>query len=67
MFFKRCAQDDFDKLQEILKAYPGDDDSFVKNTDDNKLYPLGLKVNVNNSLLLETYAVVGEGNIKIAE
>lgn len=67
MSFKQCAQDDFDKLQEILKAYPGDDDSFVKNTDDNKLYPLGLKVNVNNSLLLETYAVVGEGNIKIAE
>ena len=41
MSFKQCAQDDFDKLQEILKAYPGDDDSFVKNTDDNKLYPLG--------------------------
>lgn len=67
MSFTRCDQSDFDKIQEILRAYPGEDESFIKNTDDNKVYSLGLTTNVNNSLLLEVYAIVGEGNIKIAE
>lgn len=67
MSFEKCEQTAFDRLQDILKAYPGADKTYIKNTDDNKLYPLGIGVNVNNALLLEAYGIVGEGNIKIAE
>lgn len=67
MSFTKCSQDDFNKLQDILRAYPGDDDSYIKNTDDGKVYSAGIKTSVGNALLLEVYGVVGEGNIKIAE
>lgn len=67
MSFTKCAQDDFDKIQEILRAYPGDDEAYIKNADDNKVYSAGMTTGINNSLLLELYAIVGDGNIKIAE
>lgn len=67
MSFTKCAQNDFDNLQDVLKAYPGADKAYVKNIDDNKLYPLDITVNINNALLLEAHAIVGEGNIKIAD
>jgi len=56
-----------DRLQDILKAYPGEDKTFLKNLDDNKLYPLGIGVSISSPMLMELYGLIGEGNIKIAE
>lgn len=69
-FYVSFGQSDariMDRIQDILLVYPGSDESYVKNLDDNKLYPLGIEVRINDIMLNELYGVVGEGNIKIAE
>lgn len=56
-----------DMLQNILQAYPGSDESFVQNSDDNKLYSLGIKTRVCPMLLTELYGLLGESNVKVRE
>ncbi len=56
-----------DRIGEILLAYPGDDETFVKNIDDGKLYPLGIGTRVNATLVTELCGLLGENNVKVAE
>ena len=55
-----------DELREILRAYPGADESFIKSTHDSKLYPLETGVSINDTLLAEITGLVGKENIKLA-
>lgn len=55
-----------DELREILDAYPGRDETYCKNTDDGKLYPLGVGVRIDDGLVNEAKGLVGEGNVKVA-
>ncbi len=55
-----------DNLQDILLAYPGRDETYCKNLDDGKLYPLGIGVDAGSSLLTETRGLLGSGNVKVA-
>lgn len=63
--FYKTEESVIDMIQNILRAYPGDDETYVKNTDDNKIYPLGIGTHVNSIMLTELCGLVGENNIKI--
>ncbi len=52
-------------VREIIKAYPGHDYVYIKNTDDNKLYSMGNSFSIENLSIGELCAVVGEENVKI--
>lgn len=54
-----------DMLQNILLAYPGDDESYVKDTDTDTLYPLGINTSVNPIMYNELCGLLGEANIKV--
>lgn len=54
-----------DELKDILSAYPGSDETYVKNTDDGKVYLMGITAGLNDMLLTELCGLVGERNIKI--
>ncbi|MCL2860847.1 MAG: DNA polymerase III subunit alpha [Firmicutes bacterium] len=55
-----------DELQEILNFYAGNDDAFIKNTDDGKLYPLRhIKTDLSEHCLSELYGAIGEENIQV--
>ena len=56
-----------DTLQDILRAYPGRDETYCKNLDDGKIYPLGIGVAVSDVLVSETQGLLGAGNVKVAE
>ncbi len=67
MSFKNSEEETVDKIQNILKAYPGSDESFIKNLDDNKLYPLGVPTKVNDVMFNELCGLLGERNIKVID
>ena len=54
-------------IQDILLVYPGEDKTYVKNTDDGKIYPLGIGVDCTRTMLAELSGLLGAENIKIAE
>lgn len=56
-----------DKIQDILNLYPGNDKTYVKNTDDDKIYPLEIGTGVSDIMLNELYGVIGAENIKVVE
>ena len=56
-----------DDLSEILSAYPGRDESYLKNTDDGKIYPLGIAVDAGDALISEARGLVGSDNVKVAQ
>lgn len=64
--FEKADESVVDMLQNILKAYPGDDETYIKNTDDNKLYPLGISTSVNPLMYNELCGLIGENNIKVS-
>ncbi len=55
-----------DNLQDILAAYPGRDETYCKNLDDGKLYPLGINVSVSDSLINEAKGLLGSDGVKVA-
>lgn len=55
-----------DNLQDILSAYPGRDETYCKNLDDGKLYPLGIGVDISDSLISEAKGLMGSDNVKVA-
>ena len=65
MSFRRAEEELLDKIQNILKAYPGSDETYVKNLDDNKLYPLKIGTQVNDIMFNELCGLMGERNIKV--
>ncbi|MFR6641193.1 MAG: hypothetical protein ACLUSP_07525 [Christensenellales bacterium] len=65
MSFRRAEEELLDKIQNILKAYPGSDETYVKNLDDNKLYPLKIGTQINDIMFNELCGLMGERNIKV--
>jgi len=56
------------EVQDILLAYPGHDDTFVKGLDDNsKVYSLDIPVQISRGLLLEIEGLLGSNGYKVAE
>jgi len=55
-----------EEIKEILQAYPGVDETFIRSTHDNKLYPLKIGTNICNALVTEISGLVGETGYKIA-
>ena len=65
--FKEKPPEFLDEIQEVLLNYGGEDKTYVKNTDDGKLYPLDIGVECCRPLLAELSGILGADNIKIAE
>ena len=65
--FKENPPSLLDSIQDVLAIYPGEDETYVKNTDDNKLYPLEIGVECCKPLLAELSGLLGGDNIKVAE
>ncbi len=63
--FSNADESVMDTLQNILRAYPGNDEAYVKNLDDGKLYPLGIETSVNAVMYNELCGLVGADNIKV--
>jgi DNA polymerase-3 subunit alpha len=63
-YFDRFDSALLDELQEILLAYPGIDETYVKAPSDLKALALEIKVNVCDSLLSEVTGLLGEGCYK---
>ena len=66
MSFNNSDPSVMDNLQEILSAYPGRDETYCKNLDDGKLYPLGIKVSASDSLVNEARGLLGANGVKVA-
>ncbi len=64
--FEKSDPSVMDNLQDILAAYPGKDETYCKNLDDGKLYPLGIGVDACESLVAETRGLMGTANVKVA-
>ena len=56
-----------DDIQDILLIYPGEDKTYIKNTDDGKIYPLDIGVECSRALLTELTGLLGGDNIKVVE
>ncbi|MCL2256009.1 MAG: DNA polymerase III subunit alpha, partial [Firmicutes bacterium] len=54
-----------DELQEILLFYQGNDETYIKNTDDGKFYPLRIKTELSEHCLSELFGAIGEENVQI--
>lgn len=55
-----------DKIQDILGLFIGKDFTYIKDVDNNVLYPLELKVDSSSKMMVnELYGIVGNNNIKI--
>ena len=65
--FKEKPPEFLDEIQEVLLNYGGEDKTYVKSTDDGKLYPLDIGVECCRPLLAELSGILGADNIKIAE
>jgi len=55
-----------DELQEILLAYPGHDETYIKSTHDNKVYALDIPTQICNAMLMEIEGLLGNEGYKIA-
>ena len=64
--FANSAPSLMDDLQDILGAYPGRDETYCKNADDGKIYPLNIGVEISDGLLREVKGLMGEENVKVA-
>ena len=65
-FSARADESMLADLQDILAAYPGRDETYWKNLDDGKLYPLEIGVDINDNLISEAKGLIGDGNVKVA-
>ena len=48
-----------------ISVYPGEDQTFIKNTDDNKTYAMNVGVEITPALLNELHGVIGADRIKV--
>ncbi|MCL2375469.1 MAG: DNA polymerase III subunit alpha, partial [Firmicutes bacterium] len=55
------------ELDEILLAYKGADEAYIRSTHDGKLYKLDYGVNLCDTLQIEVNACIGENNIVVSE
>ncbi len=65
MSFEAIEQKTFDDILDVLTAYPGDDEVYIKNTDDDKVSRIGTKVNACEMLKGELFGVSGVNNVEI--
>lgn len=65
--FKNDDETLIDKIEEILNVYPGEDLTYVKNTDENKIFSLGIKTKINDYLINELTGLLGADRIKISD
>ena len=66
MSFRDTEEEIVDRLHNILAAYPGEDEVYVQNKDDNKLYAFGaLRTEINPTMITELCGLLGEENIKV--
>ena len=64
--FREAEEEVMDLLNNILLAYPGEDEVFIQNKDDNKLYPLhDIHTAINPIMYNELCGLLGEENIKV--
>ena len=54
-----------DELKELLTAYPGGDETYVRSSHDNKLYPLNISTNVCTGLVAEAQGMFGKDGYKV--
>ena len=63
--FKNDDEGLLDRIQGILNVYPGGDETFVKNTDTDQTFKLGIGVQVSPSLMNELYGVLPQDKIAV--
>ncbi len=67
-FYLSFRSDDetlIDRITSVLSVYPGEDQTFIKNTDDNKTYAMNVGVEITPALLNELHGVIGADRIKV--
>ena len=57
----------YSDLAEILSAYPGADEAYIRSLHDGKLYPLGAFVRIEEPMLAELTGLLGKDRIKLAD
>ncbi len=68
-FYVSFINDDekiIDKIQEIINIYPGDDETYLKNTDEGKTFSLGLTCGICDLMLNELAGLLGADRVKVA-
>jgi len=56
-------EEEKNRVEDILKAYPGGDQAFIKNNDDNQRY-FAANVNICDALIAELCGVIDKSNVK---
>ena len=56
-----------DKITNILLAYPGEEDAYIKDTDSGQLFSMGISTSINSLMYNELCGLLGEENIKVAQ
>jgi DNA polymerase-3 subunit alpha len=65
--FENAEEDTIDRIANILRAYPGEEEAYIKNTDDGKLFSMGITTSINQLMYNELCGLLGEENIKVAQ
>lgn len=63
--FKNDSPNIMDKINELIAVYPGKDEVYIKNVDENTLFAVDSKVRICSLMLNEAYGLVSEDKIKI--
>ena len=64
--FKDDDETLIDRIAKILSVYPGEDLTYVKNTDDNKTYAMNIGVQISPAMLNELHGVIAADKIRTA-
>ncbi len=65
--FSKIEEEVIDKIMNILLAYPGEEDAYIKDTDTGQLCSMGISTSINQLMYNELCGLLGEENIKIAQ
>ncbi len=65
MSFREIEEKVLDEIYDVLIAYPGEDEVYIKNTDNDKVSRIGTKVNACEMLKGELFGVGGVSNVEI--
>ncbi|MCH5163944.1 MAG: DNA polymerase III subunit alpha [Clostridiales bacterium] len=65
MSFKEISALTLDNVHNVLTAYPGEDEVYIKNTDDNKVSKINTRVNACEMLKGELFGVDGVQDVGI--
>jgi len=64
-YFDVTNKELLNEISDICLAYKGNDETYIRSSHDNKLYPLKLDINICNPFLTEIQGLLGKDGYKI--